>query len=734
VPFATQPVVVLEDTFGNRVATAGVVVTAAVASGTGATLANAQATTDATGTATFSGLAITGPSGAYTLAFTASGLTGVSSGSITLAAGGPARLALATAALVAATNGAAFPVAPVVRLEDAAGNAVALAGVPVTVALASGAPALSGTATVLTDANGEAAFTDLVITGATGVRTLAFSAVGLIGVTSGGIAVVAGPATEMLVVAGDGQSATAGSAVVIAPSVRVRDESQNPVAGVVVTFAVTAGGGSIVPATTVTTDANGLATLTSWTLGASVGTNTLEASVAGLTGSPVLFTATGTAGGATQLAISGGNNLTGPVGTTLGTAHEVRVTDANGNPVAGVSITWAAVGGGSVAPLASVTDADGRATAVRTLGGTAGAQTTTATTTIGGGPVSVTFTVTATVGGATQMALAGGDLQVDSVGSTLATPLAVVVRDALNNPVPGVLISWSVVDGGGSISPATSTTDAAGIATASWTLGTATSATDSTQLARASGVGSPVNFVATSRPGGVSVAQTTVAVSPASVAASRGTPATVTVTARDRFGNMVPGRTVTLSASGVGNTIAQPAAVTGANGITTGAIGATASGVRTIVASVDGLTVTQQPTLLVTAAPASAVVFTSVPATAVSGAFAHPGSRGRRRRLARQSQLHLRRRRHARPRRESGERHAERHAHAQRHRGRRHLPGPRARPRGRPATSSSRPPPASTARRAAPSTSPPAASPPRGRCSPSRPAPSSRGSTPRRSP
>ena len=623
-PFAVQPVTVLEDQFGNRVATAGVVVSATIASGTGATLANAQATTDASGTATFSGLAITGPSGAYTIAFAASGLTGVSSGSITLAAGGPARLALATAALVAVTNGAAFPVAPVVRLEDAAGNAVALAGIPVTVALASGAPALSGTATVLTDANGEAAFTDLVITGATGVRTLAFSAVGLIGVTSGGIAVVAGPATEMLAVAGDGQSATAGSAVAIAPSVRVRDESQNPVAGVDVTFAVTAGGGSIVPATTVTTDANGLATLTSWTLGASVGTNTLEASVAGLTGSPVLFTATGTAGGATQLAISGGNNLTGPVGTMLGTAHEVRVTDANGNPVAGVSITWAAVGGGSVAPLASVTDADGRATAVRTLGGTAGTQSTTATTTIAGGPVTVTFTVTATVGGATQMALAGGDLQVDSVGSTLATPLSVLVRDALNNPVPGVLISWAVVDGGGSITPATSTTDAAGIATASWTLGTATSATDSTQLARASGVGSPVNFVATSRPGGVSVAQTTVAVSPASVAASRGTPATVTVTARDRFGNMVPGRTVTLTASGVGNTIVQPAAVTGANGITTGAIGATASGVRTIVASVDGLTVTQQPTLLVTAAPASAVVFTSVPATAVSGGSLTP--------------------------------------------------------------------------------------------------------------
>lgn len=59
----------------------------------------------------------------------------------------------------------------------------------------------------------------------------------------------------------------------------------------------------------------------------------------------------------------------------------------------------------------------------------------------------------------------------------------------MNNPVAGVLVTWSVVDGGGNISPASSTTDAAGIATSRWTLGTVTTPSDSTQLARASGVG-----------------------------------------------------------------------------------------------------------------------------------------------------------------------------------------------------------------------------------------------------
>ena len=44
------------------------------------------------------------------------------------------------------------------------------------------------------------------------------------------------------------------------------------------------------------TDASGIATVGSWTLGAAAGANTLTATSAGLTGSPVTFTATGDAG------------------------------------------------------------------------------------------------------------------------------------------------------------------------------------------------------------------------------------------------------------------------------------------------------------------------------------------------------------------------------------------------------------------------------------------------------
>ena len=61
---------------------------------------------------------------------------------------------------------------------------------------------------------------------------------------------VVGPATQMALNAGDGQTASAGTAVPVAPSVRVTDAGDNPVPGVHVTFAVASGGGSVTPART----------------------------------------------------------------------------------------------------------------------------------------------------------------------------------------------------------------------------------------------------------------------------------------------------------------------------------------------------------------------------------------------------------------------------------------------------------------------------------------------------
>src|SRR5207237_4861537 len=93
--------------------------------------------------------------------------------------------------------------------------------------------------------------------------------------------------------------------VPIPPSVIVKDASGNPVPGVGVTFAVAPGSGSITGATQ-TTDAGGIATVGSWTLGTTAGANSLTATSAGLAGSPVTFTATGTAGTPSGIAAPAG--------------------------------------------------------------------------------------------------------------------------------------------------------------------------------------------------------------------------------------------------------------------------------------------------------------------------------------------------------------------------------------------------------------------------------------------
>ena len=67
-------------------------------------------------------------------------------------------------------------------------------------------------------------------------------------------------------------------------------------AGVTVTFAVTGGGGTVLPVVPVATDASGIATVGSWTLGGTPGANTLSATAtgSGIAGNPVLFAATAT--------------------------------------------------------------------------------------------------------------------------------------------------------------------------------------------------------------------------------------------------------------------------------------------------------------------------------------------------------------------------------------------------------------------------------------------------------
>lgn len=195
---------------------------------------------------------------------------------------------------------------------------------------------------------------------------------------------------------GDNQAAVVGSALTTTPSVVVRDSSGGAVAGASVTFTVVLGGGSITNPVAVT-GTDGIARVGSWTLGQQAAGNTLTATTVGAANRVVTFTATGMAGTATQVVLSGGGNQTASVGAPVATPPSVVVLDQFNNPVAGVGVTFTVMsGGGTVTPPTSVmTDATGVAAATAwTLGATAGANTLTATA-AGLAGSSVTFSATA---------------------------------------------------------------------------------------------------------------------------------------------------------------------------------------------------------------------------------------------------------------------------------------------------------------------------------------------------
>jgi hypothetical protein len=89
-------------------------------------------------------------------------------------------------------------------------------------------------------------------------------------------------------VEGDGQTAPPGSLLPVAPMVVVRDDQSKPMADIEVSFAVTAGNGTV-QVTSARTDTEGRVSCAGWTLGPGKGINTLTAGVEGL--APVVFSA-----------------------------------------------------------------------------------------------------------------------------------------------------------------------------------------------------------------------------------------------------------------------------------------------------------------------------------------------------------------------------------------------------------------------------------------------------------
>lgn len=178
----------------------------------------------------------------------------------------------------------------------------------------------------------------------------------------------AGPAAANLAAVGATQF-TGAPGYALDDSIAVRATSSNgtPLAGREITFAVTAGGGTLSPAS-VTTDGDGVAKVR-WTLGTAEGANAVTATLPNTTAAAVGFNATGAWGTEATLAVAAGNAQAGAMGCAPLAPVTLKVTDAGGAAVAGANVYLTVTGGnGRLSQARVAADAQGLVRVPWTLG------------------------------------------------------------------------------------------------------------------------------------------------------------------------------------------------------------------------------------------------------------------------------------------------------------------------------------------------------------------------------
>ena len=256
----------------------------------------------------------------------------------------------------------------------------------------------------------------------------------------------------------------AGLPLSTAPTFVVKDKDGNPLGGVSVTISVTEGGGSIANAPTKSkTPSTSVGT---WTLGKTIGLNTLTITVSGLT--PIVINVTTGPGAPAKIVATGSSTINGTVGQTVAPLT-ATVRDAFDNAIPGATVNVAVVGGGSIAATSVTSDGSGSISVPAwTLGTVKGNQ----TLTLSLGSATLTFTAAAAAGPIETFNVLSGQDQSGLAGTTLPVAPRFEPLDQFGNRLDNQTANFSVLSGGGSLTAFTGTAGADGIITMpAWTLG-----------------------------------------------------------------------------------------------------------------------------------------------------------------------------------------------------------------------------------------------------------------------
>ena len=277
IAWPTQPVVRLNDTYGN-IASAATNTVTLFNLGTGA-LGGGFSRNAVNGIASFAGLNIdaVGTKSLRAVATIGGGTVTVDSSSFPITAGVPVKLAFSTQP-GNGTISIALGQQPEVQIQDAGGNVVTTAANAVTMELMTGSGTLAGTV-VRTASAGVATYSGLSIN-ATGNKVLRATASGLASAISGTISISAAAPVQLCYQNAPGPLETAGISFVVQPVVFIGDSGCNLVTTASGTIAMSViGGGSLLGQGTLTTT-GGVAEFTDLAL-TLAGTKQLRATYSG---------------------------------------------------------------------------------------------------------------------------------------------------------------------------------------------------------------------------------------------------------------------------------------------------------------------------------------------------------------------------------------------------------------------------------------------------------------------
>ena len=270
-----------------------------------------------------------------------------------------------------------------------------------------------------------------------------------------------GTIAGVTVYAGSPQTAKVGTGFATALEAEVVDTGGCPVANVNVDFVAPATGASgTFPGgtntVTVPTSSTGIATASTFTANAVSGSYTVLASVPG--SNQVSFDLTNTtAGVATAVELSTGNDQSAKVGAEFAQPLTVNVVDSYGDPISGATVTFTVVTtdganatfvGGGASATAQTVEAGTATSPALMAGSTVGPFTVTAS--VSGINTPATFTLTDVASAPYAITAGAGSSQNTELGTDFAVPLAVTVTDINGNAIAGASVTFSAPTSGAS--------------------------------------------------------------------------------------------------------------------------------------------------------------------------------------------------------------------------------------------------------------------------------------------